>query len=269
MATHSGLLMALQVPEIITQEKKVKVNDDFTTEVKKYICALFNDKGGNLRIEFSETFGEHLSDKVFTDFIRKIEQHVKEISDYRRVSQLGMTVRYPRYITLHVQPTSTQLCTINYNICLPTNIQIVNLSSTEPVESITNLLKRKDLPEDCIEKNSHHKRFVYKTRVSLELRECQTVQHKIVKAEATKCVSLADRITNKTNKLVNLVSAFANHKGGHLYIGIDSRTYEVEGLLVDRLEERKIRNKISKLLTKMIWPEHSGVAQKGKSIRTY
>lgn len=58
----------------------------------------------------------------------------------------------------------------------------------------------------------------------------------------------------KSNKLVCYVSAFANHDGGHLYFGIDDKTYIVEGQVVKEKERSKIKRKVSTVLSRMIWP---------------
>ena len=57
--------------------------------------------------------------------------------------------------------------------------------------------------------------------------EHETTQLKCLKAYAPICVTLADRVANKSNKLALYSSAFANRRECHIYCGIDDHGIQV------------------------------------------
>ena len=261
-----AMVVELTVELTTKDAKKSKIKN--IDVVIRNICALLNEKGGTLRIILNKTSQENISRKLVTDFIRTTEQRMSEITDYSNVGAMETKICYPHYIAFAIKP-SPSLCTMNYNLCIPTETQLISLPATTPVSNVKEIMARKYLPENYVKNGIHCRDFVWKNRVIFELRESKEVQFKIFKAESSKCVSLADRIVSRSNKLVHQVSAFANHKGGHLYIGIDSSTYLVEGILVSETEKYKIRAKVGKTLSKMIWPEHIGIPQRGQQWDIY
>ena len=264
---ENAMVVELTVELTTKDAKKSKVK--YIDVVIRNICALLNEKGGTLRIILSKISQENLiSWKLVTDFIRTTEQRMSEITDYSNVGAMETKVHYPHYITFAIKPSSSP-CTMNYNLCIPTETQLISLPATTPVSNVKEIIARKYLPETYVKNGSHCRDFVGKNRVIFELRESKEVQFKIFKAESSKCVSLADRIVSRSNKLVHQVSAFANHKGGHVYIGVDSSTYLVEGIPVSETEKYKIRAKVAKTLSKMIWPEHIGIPQRGQQWDIY
>ena len=140
---------------------------------------------------------------------------------------------------------------------LPTDYQVSPISFGDSSKKIAALLEPRK--QDRTHRNTiigkHCKDFRYQEKVPSGLQESQTVQFKLLKDDPTSNVTLADRMTNKSNKLVHYVSAFANHKGGHIYFGIDDSTYIVEGQVVEEREREKIKRRVSNVLSKMIWPE--------------
>ena len=144
-----------------------------------------------------------------------------------------------------------RFCTVEYHLYLPTNCQ-VNTIPFGDWEKVGVLLQQQQIMEVTF--REHCKEFCYKKKAPDCLREGQTVQFKHLKDDATNGTSLADRITNKANKLVQYVSAFANHDGGQVYYGINDTTYTVEGQIANVSERRKIEARVLNELSKMIWP---------------
>lgn len=249
----------IEVKELITKKRNGKVKDFCVIEPLRHICALLNSEGGSLQLTFSKTLQENISESDLNDFIRAIEQQVYEITDYATVNKMVIHVCFPRHVVFNIK-RSNHLCTVNYNLCISTETQVISLPTTEPVSSIREIIENREVPEHFVQYGTHCKYLIWKHYVSPQIRESKTVQLKMLKAEPSKCVSLADRITSRSNKLVNQVSAFANHEGGHIYIGVDS-TYLVEGVVVNEPEVYKIQTKVAKTLRKMIWPV---IPQKGK-----
>lgn len=258
-----GLIMVVNLAELTTKDKKSKGKNSYVAEVIKHICSLLNGDGGKILVKWSEFLQETITEKDFTDFVRTVEQQMYEITDYAIVNNMETVVSYPRQIVFDIEPSS-RLCTMNYNLCVPTETQVIALPSTEPVLNIKEIVERRAKPENYIANGTHHKYFVWKECPSSLLRESKIVQLKMLKAEQSKCVTLADRIISKSNRLANQVSAFANYRGGHIYIGIDPSSYRVEGVLANEIELNKVRTKVSKTLSKMIWPEHCSRLIKGK-----
>ncbi|XP_028404401.1 uncharacterized protein LOC114527031 [Dendronephthya gigantea] len=65
----------------------------------------------------------------------------------------------------------------------------------------------------------------------------------------------------KSNKFSCYVSAFANHRGGHIYYGIDDDGI-VQGENIE--EHSEIEKKVEKSIQKMIWPDVIGRPKRGE-----
>ena len=161
----------------------------------------------------------------------------------------------------HVTDCSAHLITLNYNLYLPSECQVMLLPSTEPKQRIKQILQgRTMLGKRTPERLNWH--FV-QGHPQEDIRESKFAAHKHLKEKPSKCVTLADRITGKSNKFKSYVSAFANYRGGHIYYGIDDDK-TVRGERITEEDKEEITRKVTKTMKNMIWPEHCGEPQKGR-----
>ena len=58
------------------------------------------------------------------------------------------------------------------------------------------------------------------------------------------------------------ISSFANHRGGHVYCGINDKDGVVEGEEIS--DKNIIEKKVEKAVNKMIWPEEIGQPKRGE-----
>lgn len=111
-------------------------------------------------------------------------------------------------------------------------------------------------PETKI-KTDAHKQFFTGQRIKTPTTS-DMVMFKILKENKiyTNENNVADRITLDQNELLKYVSAFANHKGGELYYGIDSNG-TVWGERFDEIERDMIQKEVEKKIASiMVWPKH-------------
>ena len=199
-------------------------------------------------------------------------QSLKRAIEQRLSGILGFS-----FMRDHIHPVSSRtdelvytvegayrLCTMNYNLFIPTETQATAVPPKTPIADVKEMLpSQKCIVEmkQLVEIGTHCKEFVYEQNIGNPRVESKTVQFKKLKAEKSKCVTLRDRMTNKANKFANYVSAFANHRGGHIYYGVQDDGV-VNGELVEDKEE--ITKKVSKAINKMVWPTECEGPKKGQ-----
>ena len=223
--------MAANVVEIEFAFTKVEENKKFgdtkLSEVIQAVCGLLNSNGGTLKL-YSNAKENFSFDKLF----RKFEQRVKELvgcfESCKKFDILASSSdeKYTE-VVLKIE-SSENFCTVNYNLYLPHETQVNLIPPTEPLKNVRAILTGPRLIEceQLIELASHRKGFIVGQNIGSP--ESKTEQFKKVKSEATKSVSLADRMVSKHSRFACYVSAFANHRGGHIYYGIKDNGY-VEG----------------------------------------
>ena len=237
----------------INVEKKYKFAK--MNEIISAVCALFNSGGGKVVINLDST----ASTQDIDTCIRMIEQRIVEmVGITTMVSHTTFEVN-TRRIILYVQQAS-ELVSVNYNLYLPSERQVIAVPATEPSEEIKKAVQGKIVREKTVPIGSHTKEFV-KGRNS-DLHEGSNVEIKYLKASSSKCVTLADRITGKTNKFTSYISAFANHCGGHIYYGVKDDGI-VEGETVTDKDKDEIIKKVTKTVDKIIWPHNCSGPQRG------
>lgn len=222
-------------------------------------CGLLNSHhGGILKITSSKS----LTPALLDDFVRGIEQTLIEligVTAFRECCQIEI-IDLGKEITFNVKPND-RLCTIEYNLFLPTDFLVKQVLRTEPLEKIAPLLKS-GKPLDSKKLNNTWVEFVKDSIMPEDLRESDEVQFKKLKSDKNKNKSLADRII--ANKITHYIAAFANHKGGHVFIGIDDETYKVCGQIVSINEKQRVTEKIESAVKSMVWPQEHGEPNRGK-----
>ena len=239
--------------------RNIKENEQYKLQTKEKImahfCAVFNSGGGKLTLRFSEK----CSHKDLDNFVRMVEQWLQNLTSATTVSDI--TVEKSLEEVVMITKASDHLITVNYNIYLPDESEVISLPSSEPMKNVRSILQRKTNHINRTSVGSHRKHFVLEEQV--EFAESKNNQRKLIKADPSKQVTVAKRICGKSNKLACYISAFANHSGGHVYYGIDEDGI-VEGERLTKKDKDKIVKEVIKLVSKMMWPDHVNRPKRGE-----
>ena len=219
------------------------------------VCALLNSIGGSLFLKFEDE--SELENEV-NSALRMIEQRLVDIIGCVIFNSKVKIQRFleRKDIKLGFKVDRMEsLCTLDYHFYLPTQTQVIPISPWESSERVKVYLHR----NVCVRKQIFPGPFLSDKQVPFK--ESDSIQFKHLKAEKSKCVSLADRITNKSNKLERYVSAFANKSGGELYYGITCDGI-VKGEVIEVKDQEEIVRKVTKIINHMIWS--GGELKRGK-----
>ena len=232
-------------------------------EFERAVCGLFNTDGGFITL-YSTSEATNFSEADVDGITRSIEQKVSNlVDDFTATDRLKRTKVTATEISFHVQVSewACQLCTMDYNLYYPSECQVKKLSSTAPLENVIDFIEGKQRGSKCSSDvlDSRHRCFVFGE--ALPFRESKDTQFKKIKCEKSKHCDLASRITNKSNKLIFYVSAFANAGGGHIYYGVNNETNVVEGELIT--DKDKIIKAVERAIKKMLWPKECGEPKRG------
>ena len=211
------------------ENEKQKLRDTVVT-----VQAMLNGRGGQVRLDISTkeisqlVFPSKAKAKIMYSFIRKIEQQLGRTAGIQITSTNINFKVYTNKIIVEVKKASEIIIMNSYNLFLPTKTQVVVVNPLESLKRIRNDILQRKIVQIETRLGSHCKIFV-KGR-DCGLREGKVVQVKSLKSTSSKCITLADRITGKSNKLSHYVSAFANCNGGNIYYGVNDDGV-VEGVL--------------------------------------
>ena len=253
MPKSSKVICATICPTKISVKTEKTYKAKKMTEILNIIVALLNSGGGKLVLSYERS----PPPTHIMDCVRMIEQKLEMLIGCAKMVSKIRKSSYPNRIDFLVM-ASDGLITLNYNLYLPTKAQVLAVPSTDPPEELKNVIDGQNSLA-CKELSSCKEDFFKGQYVGFE--EDVDVQFKSLKAGATKCVTLADRVVNKSNKLASYVSAFANHKGGHVYYGINDNGI-VEGEEVSNKDE--IIKKVNNAINKLIWPDHCCKPKRGQ-----
>ena len=268
--------IVIRIHVFFSHMKNKNYKQQKTKEIVSTFCALLNSHGGKITMEF-----EAATESDVQNLKRAIEQRLSDVLGFSSIRDHIETQLVSSSIDELVYAVEgvSSLCTLNYNLYLPSETQVLAVSPKTPIADVGEMLsseKRIGEVEGLIEIGTHCKKFFFRQFVNAtilseskevqlkclkEERVSKTVQFKKLKAEKSKCVTLGDRMTNKANKFANYVSAFANHRGGHIYYGVQDDGV-VKGELVEDKEE--ITKKVSKAINKMVWPTECEGPKRGQ-----
>ena len=223
-----------------------KYREKIKKDVASSICALANSNGGKVELRGKEAEGNFVSTSLLDSLTRTIEQSL--------ISRLGAEItesmdifenKHEKMIEITVHKARL-FVTIKYNLYRPTQKQV------EVVDNLPNALQimNRKFVDQPVQLGSHRKEFFYGQ--DCDLGENDVIQFKHLKSDSSKRVTLADRMVGKSNKFNCYVSAFANHRGGHIYYGIDDHGV-VRGEEI--VEISKIEKKVEEAIKKIIWPD--------------
>ena len=244
-------------------ENNKRYKEKILQEIIAVTCAMLNSNGGKVVIHIDSNVipveGSPFSHMPLV--IRILEQSIiSVIGSQQTISKMNFAEDKESIVILIEKANS--FITTNYNLYLPSETQVVQVSPLEPLENVKhNIINRKVVMEP-VQLGSHCKIFFKGKHCGN--RERKMVQFKYVKAGPSKRTTLADRMTSEGNKFSCYVSAFANYNGGHIYYGIRDDGV-VEGELISYEDIIEIINKVEKAITKkMIWPEQVGQPKRGE-----
>ena len=243
-----------------SEMKRKKYKEQKVKEIVSSFCAVLNSYRGTVTMEFKAA-----TESDVKNLKRAIEQRLSDILGFSSMRDHINLVSSRTDGCMYTVEGTYGLSMMNYNLYIPTETQFVAVSPKTPIAEVKEILssdKRINVEvEKPVEIGTHCKEFVYQQNIADPPVESKTVQFKKLKAEKSKCVTLGDRMTNKANKFANYVSAFANHRGGHIYYGVQDDGV-VTGEFVEDKEE--ITKKVSKAINKMVWPTECEGPKKGQ-----
>ena len=245
------------------ENEKQKLRDTVVT-----VQAMLNGRGGQVRLDISTkeisqlVFPSKAKAKITNSFIRKIEQQLGRTAGIQITSTNINFKVYTNKIIVEVKKASEIIIMNSYNLFLPTKTQVVVVNPLESLKRIRNDILQRKIVQIETRLGSHCKIFV-KGR-DCGLREGKVVQVKSLKSTSSKCITLADRITGKSNKLSHYVSAFANCNGGNIYYGVNDDGV-VEGECFSDFDSvtSHITTKVKNTITKLIWPSLTAQPKRG------
>jgi hypothetical protein len=243
-------------------ENNKRYKEKILQEIIAVTCAMLNSNGGKVVIHIDSNVipveGSPFSHMPLV--IRILEQSIiSVIGSQQTISKMNFAEDKESIVILIEKANS--FITTNYNLYLPSETQVVQVSPLEPLENVKhNIINRKVVLKP-VQLGSHCKIFL--KGKDCGFRERKMVQFKNVKANQSKRTTLADRMTGKGNKFSYYVSGFANYNGGHIYYGITDDGV-IEGELISNEEDKnEIRKKVEKVINKMTWPKQIGQLKRG------
>lgn len=219
-------------------EQNKKIGDAKLNEVMQAVCGLLNSNGGVLKL-CSTPKDCFDFDKLLRKFEQRLLELVGRFESCEKFEVLSFAANNAHTELVFGIKGSDTFCTMSYNLYVPQETQVNLLAPTEQLKNVRRILRGTRLVEceQLIKVGSHRKVFIDGENIGSP--ESKTEQFKKVKHEATKNVSLADRIVSKHTRFACYVSAYANHKGGHIYYGIkDDGTVEGEIIEANNKEVR-------------------------------
>ena len=255
MPMSSCMNDVIRIKFLVENLSDKKYKEDIKKAVAMAICAWANSNGGKVEIRDEETEEKLVSTSLLDSLTRTLEQSLisrlgaeitesVDISENKCEKMIAISVCKARLLT-----------TIKYNLYRPTKKQV------ELIDNRPNALKivNRRFVDQPVQLGSHQKKIL--KGQDCNLGENETIQFKHLKSESSKCFTLADRMIGKSNKFNCYVSAFANHRGGHIYYGIDDNGI-VRGEEI--VETSKIEKKVEEAIQKMIWPDIIGRPKRGE-----
>ena len=239
----------------ITSNKRAK--ERALGNISHYIFALLNTSDGTLKLCFNDHDIDVTHEKKW-NFIRTLEQLlIHTIGSQSVTSNISFEEVEDNIIRGNVKKLNS-LITVSYNLYVPSETQTNSISS---LEKVSGLLNKRLVPQP-ISRYSYHQKF--RINEDCGITESKVAQLKCFKSESSKRVKLVDRIVNSANKFHHYVSAYGNHRGGHVYVGITNDRVVKGEFIPNESDKNHVVKTVEKAIKKMIWPEYIGQPKRGK-----
>ena len=245
-------------------ENNKKYKEQTLQEIIAAICAMLNSSGGKVVLHV-ETDSKDIPVEGFPfsqmlSVIRILEQSMISIIGTRAITKMNFKTDQ-KSIVVSVKKADF-LATTNYNLYLPSEANVVTVSTVESPEHFKDDIMNRKVVLEPVQLGLHCK--IFPKDKNCRFHESKNCQLKNLKASPSKRITLADRMTGKGNKFSSYVSAFANYSGGHMYFGIKDDGV-VEGEFIPNEEDKnKITKKVEKAINTMIWPQQIGQPKRGE-----
>ncbi len=236
-------------------ENNKRYKEKILQEIIVAICAMLNSNGGKVVIHVETDNNdipvEGSSFSQMSLVIRILEQSmISIIGAHQTISNINFKTDQES-IVVSVKKADFVITT-NYNLYLPSQTQVVIVSSVESPEHVKDIMKRKVVLEP-VQLGSHCTIFPKDKNCGFHENKMRQLKH--LKAKPSKRTKLADRMTGKGNKFSCYVSAYANYSGGHIYYGITDCGVVKGEFIPNEKDKNEITTKVEKAFNKMIWPE--------------
>ena len=239
-------------------ENNKKYKEQTLQEIIAAICAMLNSSGGKVAIHV-ETDSKDIPVDGFPfsqmlSVIRILEQSMISIIGTRAITKMNFKTDQES-IVVSVKKADF-LATTNYNLYLPSEANVVTVSTVESPEHFKDDIMNRKVVLEPVQLGSHCK--IFPKDKNCRFHESKNCQLKNLTASPSKRITLADRMTGKGNKLSCYVSAFGNYNGGHIYYGINDNGIVDGEFIPNEKDKNEIIKKVEKAMNKMIWPQQIG-----------
>ncbi len=245
-------------------ENNKRYKEKVLQEIMAAICAMLNSNGGKVMIHFDTDSSIPVESLPFSQLslvIRILEQSmISIIGGHQTISKINFRDDKDSIIVFIKKADS--LITINSNLYLPSETQVIHVSHLEPLEKVYKDIINRKIVAEHVQRGSHCQ--IFHKGGNCSFHECKMIEFKNLKANSAKRTKLADRMTGKGNKFSCYVSAFANHSGGHMYYGIDDDGLVEGEWIPNEGDKNEITKKVEKTINKMIWPQQIGQPKQGE-----
>lgn len=153
------------------------------------------------------------------------------------------------YITLQIRPAKL-LCSLDTHLYFPAVSSVDQVKNEKAIEILTQNKHFGELPF------SHDNKFVLNQTVKDLRREDVDVQFKAITGK-----NIPRTLVDMASKYI---SAFANHKGGSIYFGIEDKHASVVGVDISNTDESTIANSLEERIRQMQWINSPLTMEKGK-----
>ena len=205
-------------------------------EMLQVINGFLNSEGGQLVMLFDTL----PSLSCINETIQQIKQR---IFDFASLDYFTISPKEASIVIIVARPNADSIYTLRYHLYLPSHQNAIELLPREPVQKVRDILCKKVLCPEVVKPGSHCRDFTQYS--ALGFGESRRVKFKY---------ALMSRLPRRN--FCQVLSAFANYGGGHLYFGIDDKgTVRGQGLTLEH--KAMLKHEIATVLQRMIWPVDS------------
>lgn len=244
-------------PKVITFSSPTELGRTGKTKVVSHVCAFLNSSGGDLIIAFPS---QKYESKDLDQPVRLIEQWINNLVGTVTMSQKVKIEVEPQRIVINIKGCYN-LVTVDYNMFLPSHSQVNRVLPIETLEKIQGIIFGENMTS--VGKELPVVQQVFVQGEDIELCETYSVQFKEFKDAPAKRTTLADRVSERRNKVLQYVSAFANYRGGIIYIGVNDK-HLINGEIITDNERESLVKKLTNKINTMIWAGLEDGPRKGK-----